>query len=321
MMKRISVTLVALILVTVTSTAVKSYPERTVTIVVPAAAGGVTDFVARMLAKNLTEKVGKDFIVENRPGGGTLTGANVVAKATPDGHSLLVMPLGTILNSILSKTIPVNFETGLVPVSVIADQSLVLVVNPKQLPVSNIKELVAYAKAHPNKISFGTVGPGSLFDVAVQLIMKMTDTKMVGIPYRGSAPALTDLLSGRIQLQAMPLGRALPHINTGKLRALGVTGPTRDSATPNIPSIGETLPGYSVPTWQSLMITAGTPEKIIDQLNNDVHDITAKPDVLKSFKRLHLRRRPPVSAAKDKAFILSEFKKWQTFLREIGLAK
>jgi tripartite-type tricarboxylate transporter receptor subunit TctC len=319
-MRRILFTAVALLLGCVIAAQAQSYPDRTITIVVPASPGGVTDFIGRLVSQNLAKKYGKSVIVENRVGAGTLIGANVVAKANPDGYTLLVMPLGTLFNSIISQTMPVNFERDLVPVSVVADQSLVLVVTV-ELPVKNVKELISYAKQKPDELSYGTVGPGSLPDIAVQLLMSMTDTKMVGIPYGGNTPAMTDLLSGRIHLLFLPLGSALPHINSGKVRPIGVSTPMRDPGAPDIPSISEGLPRYSFPTWQALMITGGTPNDIIERLNKDVDEMTSQPEVLASFKQLHLTRRPPVSAAEDKAFILSEFGKWGKILRSIGLAK
>ena len=222
----------------------QSYPERTVTIVVPASPGGVTDFLARLLAQKLTDSLGKNVIVDNRVGGGTLIGANVVAKASPDGHTLMVMPIGTLFNSIISKTIPIDFEHGaLVPVSVVGDDPLVLVVN-SHLPVKNIGELIAYAKMKPGALSFGTVGPGSFSDVAVELLMKMTDTKMVGVPYGGSTPALMDLLSDRIDLLFLPLGSGLSYITAGKVQPIGVSSLDREPDVPDIPSISEGVPGY-----------------------------------------------------------------------------
>jgi tripartite-type tricarboxylate transporter receptor subunit TctC len=296
-----------------------AYPDHNVTIVVPASPGGVTDFIARLLSQQLAEKWGKSVIVDNRVGGGTLIGANAVAKANPDGHTMLVMPVGSLFNSIISKIMPINFEKDLVPVAVVADQSLVLVVN-SDLPVTNIRELIAYAKRKPDELSYGTVGPGSLPDVAVALLKSMSVTKMVAIPYGGNTPAMTDLLTGRIHLLFLPLGSALPHISTGKVRAIGVSGPQRDTDAPEIPSISEGLPGYSVVTWQALMITGGTPDEVIGKINKDVHEVTAKPDVLERFKELHLSPRKPVSPDTDKEFILSEFKKWQPILRDTGLA-
>lgn len=296
------------------------YPERTVTIVVPASPGGVTDFIGRLLSQHLAEKWGKRVIVDNRVGGGTLIGANAVAKANPDGHTMLVMPLGTLLSSIISKTMAINFEKDLVPVSVVGAAEQVVVVN-SNLPVTNIKELIAYAKQRPDELSYGTAGPGSLPDVAISLLKSMSATKMVAIPYGGNSPAMADLLTGRIHLLFLPLGSALPHITTGKIRAIGVSGPQRDSEAPEIPSISEGLPGYSVVSWQALMITGGTPDEIIGKINRDVHEVTAKPDVLEKFKELYLARRKPVSPDVDKEFILSEFRKWQPILRDTGLAK
>jgi tripartite-type tricarboxylate transporter receptor subunit TctC len=320
MKKKLLIIVAALAVTAVGYQPAHSLPERAMTIVVPASPGGVTDYVARLLATHLGQLLGENVIVENRIGGGTLIGANYVAKAAPDGRTLMVMPLGTVFNSIISKTIPIDFEHGaLVPVSVVADDPLVLVVSP-HLPVKNIGELIAYAKKKPGVLSFGTVGPGSLPDVAVQLLMKMTGAKMVGIPYGGNTPALTDLLADRIDLLFLPLGSALPYITAGKVKPIGVSGLARDPAASDIPSISEVLAGYNLTTWQALMITGGTPEPVIDKLNGLVHQITAMPDVIAEFRRLYLVQRPPVSAAADKAFVLSEFRKWRTIFREIGLA-
>jgi tripartite-type tricarboxylate transporter receptor subunit TctC len=319
MKKQILVIVAALAAIALNSQQAVSFPERAMTIVVPASPGGVTDDVARLLAKHLTELLGENVIVENRIGGGTLIGANYVAKAAPDGRTLMVMPIGTLFNSIISKTIPIDFEHGaLVPVSVVVDDPLVLVVNP-HLPINNVSELIAYAKEKPGALSFGTVGPGSLPDVAVKLLMKMTGTKMVGVPYGGSTPALMDLLSDRIDLLFLPLGSALPYIAAANVRPIGVSSPARDPAATSIPAISEGLPGYDLTTWEALMITGGTPGNVIDKLNGLVHQITGMPDVLTNFRRFYLTRRPPVSAAVDKAFILSEFQKWKAVFVGIGL--
>jgi tripartite-type tricarboxylate transporter receptor subunit TctC len=280
----------------------------------------VTDFLARFLAQGLSPKLGRSVIVENRAGGGTLVGANSVAKSAPDGHQMLVMPLGVLFNSIISKTMPINFDRDLVPVSIIADQSLVLVVN-SSLPVRNINELIAYAKQKPDELSFGTSGPGSLPDIAMELLKTMTDTRMVAIPYGGNTPAFMDVLSGRIHLMFLPLGSALQHINEGTVRAIGVSTLQRDSGAPAIPAIAEGLPGFAVTTWQALMITGGTPNAIVERLNADVHEITARPESLEKFKSLHLVRRPDATAAEDRAFILSEVHKWKPVLDRIELAK
>jgi tripartite-type tricarboxylate transporter receptor subunit TctC len=319
-MRKIICAAAALVLGCIVALQVHAYPDKTITIVVPVSPGGVPDFVGRLLSRGLAKKYGQNVIVENRVGGGLLIGANSVAKANPDGHTMLVMPLGALFNSILSQVMPIDFERDLVPVSVMVDQSLALLANP-QLPVSNLKELISYAKKHPGQISYGTAGAGSLPDIAVRLLLRMTDTRMVGIPYGGTTQATTDLLTNRIQLLFIPLGSALPHIKSGKLRALGVSTSTRDPGAPEIPSISEELPGYSLPTWQALMITGGTPPEIIDRLNKDVNEVTMEPEAVASFKRLHLRRRPAVNAAEDKAFILSEFAKWKKVFSDVGLIK
>jgi tripartite-type tricarboxylate transporter receptor subunit TctC len=317
---RSNVRVLALVLGITAPTLALTYPERNVTIVVPATSGGVTDFIGRLLAKHLSESLKKPVVVENRPGGGTLIGANAVAKAAPDGHTMMVMPLGTLFNSIISRTMPIDFNRDLTPVSVVADQSLVLVVNAS-LPVTNVKELIEYARSRPSELSFGNVGAGSLPDIAAQLLMNSAKIKMVGIPYGGNTPAMTDLLAGRIHLLFLPLGSALPHIAAGKVRAIGVSSPQRDPHAPDIPSLSEGLPGYSIVTWQALMITGGTPQTIIDLLNRQVQDIIATPDILTRFRQLHLTRRPPSNAKADKDFILAEFKKWQVILRNVGLVK
>lgn len=309
----------AVFLACATAIGSQAYPDRTVTIVVPASPGGVTDFLARFLAQGLTPKLDKSVIVENRPGGGTLLGANFVAKAPPDGHHMLMMPLGVLFNSIISKSLAIDFEADLTPVSVIADQSLVLVVN-SNVPARTIQDLITYAKQKPNQLSYGTSGPGSLPDVAVELLKSQTGTEMVAIPYPGNTPAFMDLLSGRIHLMFLPLGSALQQIKAGKVRAIGVSSAKRDTYAPEIPAIAEGLPGFVVVTWQSLMITGGTPKSIIDSLNKKVNEITARPETLERFKKLHLMRRPAATPAQDKEFVLSEFRKWKAVLDQVGLS-
>jgi tripartite-type tricarboxylate transporter receptor subunit TctC len=302
------------------ATQVQSYPDRGVTIVVPASPGGVTDFIGRLLAQSLTSRWGKSVIVENRAGGGTLTGAVAVARASPDGHELLVMPLGVLFNSILSKTNSINFERDLIPISVVADQSFCLVVNA-DLPVADVKGLIAYAKQKPGELSYGTVGPGSLPDIAAELLKSMSGTDMVGIPYGGNTPAMTDLLAGRIHLLFLPLGSALPFINEGKVRAIGVSGLQRDEEAPQIPTIAEDLPGFVIVTWQALMTTGGTPMPVVEKLNKEVNEITSDPDTLAKLKKLHLTRRPSATVAENRDFVLAEVQKWRPILERIGVSK
>lgn len=299
----------------------QNFPERGVTIIVPTTAGDSTDLIARLLAKNLAAKWGKSVIVENRPGGGTLIGAGAVAKAAPDGHTLLMMFSGTLLNAALHKQMPINFEKDLIPVAHVVDTPFVLIANPS-LPANNLQELIAYAKAKPGELSYGTVGPGSLQHLALEVFNSAAGTKMVAIPYAGTTPTLTALIGGQIHLAFAPVGASMQFIKSGQARALGVGSPQRVAAAADFPTIAEAgLPGFNVVSWQMMAVTGGTPRNIVDQLNKDVYEAASHAEVQEAIAKLNLIPKSPASVAQIEALLKSELDKWRPVLTDIGLVR
>jgi tripartite-type tricarboxylate transporter receptor subunit TctC len=296
-----------------------NYPDWPVTIVVPAAPGGTPDLTARALADVLTAKWGKSVIIENKAGVGSI-GATTVAKASPDGHTLLMSTSGTLLSVALYRQPPIDLEKELIPVAYTADTPFVLIASPS-LPVKSVKELIAYAKTKVGQLSYGTAGAGSLQHLAGEVFDSMAGTRMVPVPYRGTTPALNDLLTGRIHLMFMPLGSALPHIEAGNVRVLGVGTAKRIASAATIPAIAEDLPGFTVVSWQLVAATGGTPKEVLDQLNKDIYQAVSDPKVRDVMVKLDLIPQSPASIADNQAFVRAELTKWQPVLEKLGLVK
>ena len=247
-----------------------SYPAKTVRIVVPFAAGGTTDIVSRILAQSLTESWGQAVVVENRGGAGGNIGAAEVAKAAPDGYTLL-MTSGSIVtaNQHIYKNMGFDPQKDLLPITMVASGPQVIVVNPS-LPVNTVKELIDLAKAKPGTLNYGHAGIGSQTHLAAENFLFATGLNIQQVPYKGEGPAITDLVAGQINLATPNLAAAIGFINGGKLRALAVTGKERSAALPNVPTVAETVPGFENIGWFGLMAPAGTPQPIIDRIYRDV---------------------------------------------------
>ncbi len=252
------------------------WPEKPVRIVVPFPAGGGTDRVARILAARLSVEFGQQFVVDNRAGANGIIGAEIVVRANPDGYTLAVVPSSFAMNVALYK-LPYDPIKGIAPISMINAGPLVLTVHPS-VRATNLKEFIELARAKPGALNFGSAGTGSSLHLAAELFQQMTGTKMVHVPYKGQAPALSDLLSGQIQLMFTGIGNVLPHIKVGKLRGLAVTTERRSPALPDLPAISELLPGYSVSFWNGMWAPAGTPNEIVSQLNQAIVRFLKQPD-------------------------------------------
>ncbi|MEJ7670844.1 MAG: tripartite tricarboxylate transporter substrate binding protein [Casimicrobiaceae bacterium] len=248
-----------------------TYPTKPIRIVVPFPAGGTTDILARAVAQRLSETLGQPAVVDNRPGAGGNIGAELVAKAPADGHTLLMGTVGThAINASLYSKMPYDHVRDFAPIILVAGVPNVLVVHPS-VPVGSVKELIAYAKANPGKLNFASSGSGTSIHLAGELFKTMAGVQMAHVPYKGSAPAVTDLLGGQVQLMFDNLPSALPHIKAGKLKALAVTSATRAAALPDVPTIAESgLAGFDATSWFGLLAPAGTPQPIIARLNNEV---------------------------------------------------
>ncbi len=257
----------------------QAWPNKPVKLVVPFPAGGGTDAFARPLAAALTQALGQSFFIDNRGGAGGTIGAEIAAKSPNDGYTFLVGAVHhTIAVSVYSK-LPYDLERDLMPVTLVAVVPNVVVVHPK-VPVNSITELVAYAKANPNKLNFASAGNGTSHHLAPELFKTMTGTQMNHIPYKGAGPAMQDLLAGQVDLMFDGMGSSAPQIRGGKLRPLAVTTTTRSPAFPDVPTVQEAgVPGYEVTTWYGLWAPAGTPPDIVNKLQAEVTKALLKQDI------------------------------------------
>jgi len=255
-----------------------AYPTKPVRLVVPFPAGGTTDILARAVAQKLSETWGQQVIVDNRPGAGGNIGSELVAKSPPDGYTLLMGTVGThAINPSLYAKMPYNHVKDFTPVILVAGVPNVLVVNPS-LPVNSVQELIAYGKANPNKLNFASSGNGTSIHLSGELFRTMTGVQMTHVPYKGSSPALTDLIGGQVQLMFDNLPSSLQFIKAGKLRALAVTSLARSQALPDVPTLAESgLPGFEASSWFGVLAPAGTPADIVAKLNGAVAAWLASP--------------------------------------------
>jgi len=256
-----------------------SYPSKPVRLVVPFPAGGTTDILARAAAQKLSEAWGQQVIVDNRPGAGGNIGAELVAKAPPDGYTLLMGTVGThAINSSLYSKMPYDHIKDFAPAVLVAGVPNVLVVNPS-MPFNSVQDLIAYAKANPGKLNFASSGSGTSIHLSGELFKSLTGVQITHVPYKGSAQALTDLLGGQVQLMFDNLPSSLAFIKAGKLRALAVTSTTRAAALPDVPTMVEAgVPGFEATAWFGILAPAGTPREAITRINTEIAKWLASPD-------------------------------------------
>jgi tripartite-type tricarboxylate transporter receptor subunit TctC len=254
------------------------FPVKPVRIVVAYPAGGPTDLIARTVAQKLSETFAQQVIVDNRPGASGLIGAELVVKASPDGYTLLTVPVTYAVTPSVFPKMPYDAEKDLAPVALIAAAPFILVVHPA-LPVKTVKDLVTLAKSRPGQINYASASNGGMPHLAGELFNSMAGVKLVHIPYKGAAPATIDLLAGQVSLMFNNMLSAMPHVKSGKLRAIAVTSAKRSRAVPELPTIGETLPGFEASGWYAAFAPAGTPREIISRLNADINRLMRSPDV------------------------------------------
>ena len=261
-----------------------TYPNHQIKIISPFATGGIADGFSRIIAQGLSEAYGQPVIVENKTGGGGNIGADFVAKSPADGYTLIMGSIGThAVNPYLVKSMPYDPLKDFVPVAFVLDAEGLLAVNPN-VPVKNVSELIAYIKANPGKVSYGSGGIGTASHLAGELFVLMTKVDMTHIPYKGNALAITDLIGGQTQLMFATMPTILPYVKSDKLRGLAVTGATRDPSMPDLPSISETLPGFDVKNWIGLFAPVGTPPAIVKKLHAEVSKIMQQPAVQKKLE-------------------------------------
>ena len=299
------------------SSQAQTYPTRPIKIIVPSPAGATTDMLVRMVAQKLSEKWGQPVIVDNRPGAGGNIGAEEAAKAAPDGYtSLFTYPAPLTVNQTLYKELAYDPER-FVPISLVAAVPLVLAVPPKE-EATTVRELIALAKAHPNQLNFASQGYGTSGHLAGELFKSMAGIDIVHVPYKGSAPALTDLLGGRIDMMFIELSTVLPQINAGKLRALGVGSEQRNPFLPDVPAVAEVLPGYQASTWFGMVAPPGTPREIAAKLSSAVAEAIHQPDMAKRLADMSATAIGD-TPAQMADFLRDERQRWGGVIRAAGV--
>jgi len=294
-----------------------TWPTKQIRLVVPFAPGGTTDILARQVGQQLTEVLGQPVVIDNRAGAGGNIGAAEVAKAAPDGYTLLMGTPGTqAINQFIYTKMPYDTEKDFAPVSFVARVPNVLVVYPGT-GIKSVAELISYAKANPNKLSAASPGAGTTGHLSLELFKKATGTEIQHVPYKGSGPALNDLLGGQVQLTFDNLPSAMPHIQSGKLTALAVTTEQRVPSLPNVPTVASVVAGYEASSWFVIMAPAKTPDAVVRKLASEIDKILKKPDVIERMKALGA---DPVGGTPEALgrHIASEVQKWREVARASG---
>jgi tripartite-type tricarboxylate transporter receptor subunit TctC len=254
----------------------QTYPSRPVRLIVGFAPGGGNDIVARLMGQWLSEHIGQPFVIENRPGAGTNVATEAVVNAAPDGYTLLFVAPSSAINATLYEKLNFNFIRDITPIAGIMRIPNVMVVNPS-VPAQTVPEFIAYAKANPGKVNVASPGVGTSVHLSGELFKMMTGVDMVHVAYKGSAPSLTDLLGGQVQVSFATMPASIEFIRTGRLRALAVTTATRSPALPEVPTVGEFVPGYEVSTWYGICARRGTPAEVVDKINREINAGLADP--------------------------------------------
>jgi len=297
----------------------EDYPNRTIRIVVPWAPGGVADIVARLISDRLTAQLGQPVIVENRAGASGMIGTDFVAKSPPDGYTLVLVTASThAMGPSVVTTTPYDPVKDFAPIIQVTTAPAIMVV-PKSLPATTVVEFVALAKQKPGELNFASFGVGSSSHLAAELFMQATGTRMVHVTYKGSAPAIIDLMGDRVQLFFDSIPSALPHVRAGDLKALAVTGPLPSAAAPDLPTVAASIPGFDFTVWQGLAAPAGTPTAVIRKLYTEVARIMAQPEVKKILVDLGA---DPISVDPDgfAAYIRRENEKWRQLAKDAKIS-
>jgi tripartite-type tricarboxylate transporter receptor subunit TctC len=297
--------------------AAQNYPVKPVRIVVPFAPGGSNDIVARVIGQKLTETWGQQVIVENRPGGGTVIGTDVVAKSAPDGYTLLMVSPSHSTNPTLVKKLPFDTLRDLAPVILVAHSSNVLLAHPS-LPARSVKELIALAKARPDQITFGSGGNGTSTHLSGELLAQRAGVRMVHVPYKGAAPALLALVGGQVTWIFSNAIPSVPHLRSGRLRALGVTGAQRNPVLPDVPTLAATLPGFEVYSWYGVAAQGATPKDLVARLNRDIARVLESSDMRSRIaaEGAEVKGGSPEEFA---AFLRAEIEKWAKVIKAAGI--
>ena len=294
----------------------QTYPARPVRVIVGFAAGGPTDITARLIAQWLTERLGQQFIIDNRPGAGSNIGTEAVVRAPPDGYTLLIVGATNAVNTTLYEKLTFNLIRDIVPVAGIIRVPLIMEVHPS-VPVKTVPEFIAYAKANPGKINMASGGNGTTLHVSGELFKMMTGVDMIHVPYRGAGPMLIDLLGGQVQVAFDPMPSSIEHVRAGRLRALAVTTAIRSEALPDVPPVGDFVSGYESSTWYGVGAPRNTPPEIVETLNREINSALADPKMkarLADLGNIGLS----LSPAEFGKLIADETEKWSKVVKFSG---
>jgi tripartite-type tricarboxylate transporter receptor subunit TctC len=309
-----------LVVVATVAIAQPSYPNRPIRFIVPFAPGGGTDFMARLVSQKLGERLGQPLVVENRAGAGGAIGSNLVAKSTPDGYTLLLGQVSPLAISPHLEKVPYDPVRDFSAASLLASSYHVLVVHPS-LPVRSVKELIALAKARPGQINYGSSGAGTNLFLVAELFKATTGTDIVHVPYKGTAPAVTAILSGESQMMFGGITGVMQYVSTKRLTALAVTSPKRSPLLPEVPTLIESgLQGVDAASWYALLAAAGTPREILDRLSAEVAQLAANPDYRQQLERQAFE---PLTTSPDQfaGFMKAELEKWGRVIKAAGIKR
>lgn len=296
----------------------QSYPERAIKLIVPYAPGGSADIAARLISDEWSKALGQTLVIENRSGAGGNIGVDIVAKSKNDGYTIGLQTVSLAINPSLYDKMPYDTLADLSPIGTVATSQHVLVVN-NDLPAKSVTELIDAAKADPGKLIYGSAGSGSTFHMAAELFKSVSKTDIMHIPYRGGGPAMLDTIGGHVQMSFPVLSAALPQVQGGKLRALGVTGPNRSPLMPDVPTISEAgLPDYSFETWFMVFAPAGTPEPIMEKLNTTLNQTLNSPELKERMIR-EAYDPAPSSLEEARTLLSNDMKKWSEVIAAAGI--
>jgi tripartite-type tricarboxylate transporter receptor subunit TctC len=296
----------------------QAYPSKPIRFIIPYAVGGGTDILGRIVAQRLTERLGQQVLVDNRPGGGSILGSGILAQSNPDGYTMMTANIAHGANPYLHKTLPYDTVKDFVPVTLMAVLPSVLAIHPS-VPARSVSEFIAYARANPGKLSYGTAGVGSANHLTMELFKITTKTDIVHVAYKGGGPAMQDLLGGQVKAMFITVPPVLPQVKAGKLLAIGISSIKRSTALPDVPTVAEAgVPGFEVYEWQGVVVPKGTPRAIVQKLNTEIVAVLALPDVRERISGLGAI----VVGGTPEEFgehIRKELVLWQRVIRDAGI--
>lgn len=294
------------------------YPEKPIRIVVPYPPGGFNDTLARTLAGKLQTSWGQPVVVDNKPGGATVIGIDAAAKSAPDGYTLVILPFSFAVNTSIFRKLPYDTEKDFAPITLAAATANLLVV-PPSLPVNSVQELIALAKSRPGGLKYASTGTGSSNHLSMETFKQMAGVDIVHVPYKGSAPAVTDLLGGHVDVMFDNISNVIKHVQSGRLRALAVTTPARSPHAPQLPTVSEAgVPGYEIAVWFGVAAPAGTPKPVVDKLNAEIVKILNQPDVKEKFAAQGVDA-VGTTPQQFAAHLREQQAKWATVVRNAGV--